>query len=131
MALSSKAVTGTDGPGDVPAPSSRFEEYLPALQAALAKATEITQRLPIGSDLKFHRSLSKDLAKELDISTERLLKLANDLANLPGTSKVHGKGKQKVSIKEADGIEEDFERHLQETLDKLLERAVSGAIYEE
>ena len=113
---------------EIPHPSRNFAEYFPALQAALGAVTQDAQNLPEASDLAFHRSLDRKLGKELDATAARLVSLANGLAGLvEDKGKLNGKGKQRVAIDDADDLIEDFERHVQETLDRLLERAVSAS----
>ncbi len=114
-------------PQEVPDPSRNFGEYFPALQAALGAITQDAQNLPEASDLTFHRSLDRKLGKDLDATAARLVSLANGLAGLvEDKGKGNAKGKQRVTIDDADDLIEDFERHVQETLDRLLEKAVSG-----
>jgi hypothetical protein len=72
--------------------------------------------------------LDRKLAKGLDATALRIVEIANRLAALvepTEKAKANGKGKQRLVIEDADDLVEDFEQHVQETLDRLLERAVS------
>ncbi|KAA1473827.1 hypothetical protein DENSPDRAFT_780589 [Dentipellis sp. KUC8613] len=97
-----------------------FDDYNTRLQAAALTATRNSAGLP--SDLGFHRSVDRDLAKGLDTCSDRILNITNKLLGLTataGTSKGKGKGK----LEDQDDFMDRFESLIVESMDQLLERA--------
>ena len=105
--------------------SAQFDEYNARVQAATLKTTKHAAGLP--SDLAFHRSVDKGLAKELDVCSERVLSVMNKLLALSSTGGSSNALKEKFRAKmeDEDDLVDNFESSVVEAMDQLLERAVS------
>ena len=100
-----------------------FNDYNTELQGAALKATRNAVFLP--ADLAFYRSIDRGIAKNLDASSSRVLSLANRLLDLVSTAesaKSNYKGKGRL---EHDDITDNFRSSIVDSMDQLLERAVS------
>lgn len=101
-----------------------FEEYNAQLQTAVLKATR--NAVGLTADLSFYRSLDRGLAKEADKSSSRVLSLANrllDFASKGSNSTSRSKGKAR--LEDDDDVTDNFRSLVVDTMDQLLERAVS------
>lgn len=117
MASSSSSSSGLTKDG--------FNDYNAGLQAAALKATKHSAGLP--SDVAFYKSIDKDFANNLDACSDRALSLVNRLLSLASTadSSRSGKGKGKARLEDQDDLVDRFESTIVESMDQLLERAVS------
>lgn len=116
--------------------------YFPLLQSTLQKATRLANALPAADDIAFHKSFDRSLAKELEVTSQRLLSIAGSLVDLVSDdSSKEGLAKSRFStttsarekavaecrkrrklVDEDDAIHE-FDSQVQESLDALLEQA--------
>lgn len=103
-----------------------FNDYSAGLQAVALKATKHSAGLP--SDVAFYKSIDRDLANNLDTCSDKALSLLNRLLNLASTadSAKSAKGKSKARLEEQDDLVDRFESTIVESMDQLLERAVSA-----
>ncbi|KAI0030263.1 ribonuclease H-like domain-containing protein [Vararia minispora EC-137] len=92
-----------------------FDEYNGRLQAAALKATKNAASL--SEDLSFYRSIDRDIAKQLDACSEKVLALTNSLLSLASSAK------GKARLEHADDLTDLFESVVVETMDRLLEGA--------
>jgi exosome complex exonuclease RRP6 len=100
-----------------------FDNYNTQLQTAALKATRNAAVLPV--DLGFYRSMDRELAKEVDACSSRVLSLANRLLDLVSTGDTSlSKLKGKAAV-EHDDVVDSFRSSVVDAMDRLLERAVS------
>lgn len=102
-----------------------FNDYNAGLQAAALKATKHSAGLP--SDVAFYKSINKDFSNNLDACSDKALSLVNRLLFLASTadSTKSAKGKGKARLEDQDDLVDRFESIIVESMDQLLERAVS------
>ena len=105
-----------------PSPTSEFGDYLPRVTKDLDDVTTHAAALPGKSDLSFHRTLDRKLAKELDEASDRILKLTGDLLELLDTGK---SGKKRRWLEDEEDVKHSYKRGVVEVVDALLEDAVS------
>lgn len=105
--------------------SASFNDYNAQLQGSALKATRAALGLP--ADIPFHRSVHPDFAKELDQCSARVLSITNKLLNLASTSNssASARGKGKARLESQDDVADHFHSFVVDTMDQLLERAVS------
>lgn len=103
---------------------ANFEDYNSQLQASVLKATRNAAYLP--HDLNFYRSMDKGLAKEVDTCSSRVLTLANRLLDLASTGDSSASKAKERAVLAYDDITDNFRSSVVDSMDKLLERAVSG-----
>lgn len=139
--MSAERSIATDGNAAAASSSVDIATLFPALQAALARPTQHVNDFPDGDDLKMHRTMDRKLAKRLDATTGRVLRLASRLVDLvapepsvrvpegrqgdvaaPAFATVGLNNKRKRLQDEDDAVHE-FEDQVVEVLDSLLERA--------
>jgi exosome complex exonuclease RRP6 len=97
-----------------------FDAYNGRLQASALKATKAAAGFP--EDITFHRSIDRDLAKQLDSCSAKVLELTNSLLVL-ASSASSSKGKGKTKLEDPDDLTDLFESVVVETMDRLLEGA--------
>lgn len=112
-------------PGSSSISSASFNDYNAQLQGSALKATRAALGLP--ADIPFHRSVHPDFAKELDQCSARVLTITNKLLNLASTSNssASARGKGKARLESQDDVADHFHSFVVDTMDQLLERAVS------
>lgn len=108
-----------------PSPTSEFADYLPRVTKDLDDVTTHAAGLPGKSDLSFHRTLDRKLAKELDEASDRILKLTGDLLELLDTGK---NGKKRRWLEDEEDVKHGYKRGVVEVVDALLEDAVSTRV---
>lgn len=121
-----------------PAPLEDLTGYLAYLQSKLQPPTRTAAQLPGPSDLSFHRSLDKSLAKELESAKETVLSTVNQLVESinggAGSARKSAKGLGKSRAGNGSGqdgkifledlVDADaFSRSLGDVVDSLLENA--------
>ncbi len=103
--------------------SSGFDEYNSKLQGTALKATRLAASLPL--DLAFHRTMGKDVAREIDTCSTRVMSLANQLLNLASTAEGSAsKGKKRARLEAEDDVVDDFQALVADVMDRLLENTV-------
>jgi exosome complex exonuclease RRP6 len=106
-------------------PSSQFDEYATQIQGAALNSTRHAVGLP--HDLAFHRSIDSELAKGLDVFSARVLSITSRLLHLSSTVDVaNGGGKGKNKLESQDDVMDSFHSLVVDSMDQMLERAVSG-----
>lgn len=105
----------------VPSPTNQFDEYLPLVTQDLDRVTTHAAGLPGKSDLAFHRTLDRTLAKELDEASDRILRMTRDLLDLVD----RGKNPKRRKMEDEDDVVEGYKRGVVDSVDALLEDAVS------
>ncbi|KAH9933267.1 ribonuclease H-like domain-containing protein [Amylocystis lapponica] len=100
-----------------------FNEYNTALQGAALKATKHAAAIP--SDIAFHRSVDRRVAREADAAAARVLALANRLLTLVSTADVteSARRKGKARLEGPDDVVDSFHALVVDSMDQLLERA--------
>lgn len=120
-ALKTLAELDLPAPMTVPSPTMQFDEYLPQVTQDLDRVTTHAAALPGKSDLAFHRTLDRKLAKELDEASERILALTRDLLDLVDRKK----NSKRRRMDDEDDVVEGYKRGVVDSVDSLLEDAVS------
>lgn len=105
-----------------PINSNSFDEFNTNVQAAALKATKSAVQIP--SDVAWHRSMDSEFAKDLDEFSTRVLTLTNKLLTLASTGDPHGRS---TRLESRDDVLDGFESLVVDSVDHLLERAVSFA----
>lgn len=122
-----------------------FGTFLPVVTEALERLTASASVLPSGSDLSFHRTMNRALAKELDSSSRRVLTMTENLLKMveagqeemKGKSGSKGKGKQverngvngikaRRKLEDEEDVVDGYKRGVIGVVDGLLEDAVSS-----
>lgn len=95
------------------------------LTRALEAATTAADLFPDKSDLSFHRTLDRKFAKELDLTSKRLLSLTDRLAEMAMDAHP-SKGKRAVprrKLEDEDTVVESFRSGVVSVVDRVLEDA--------
>ncbi|KAI0060351.1 hypothetical protein BV25DRAFT_1917713 [Artomyces pyxidatus] len=106
-----------------PLEKHEFDAYNIKLQAAALKPTRLAAGLP--SDLSYHRSVDRSVAKELDACSDKVLAITNRLLSLASSAETSksSKGKEKAKLEDQDDFLDRFQSLVVESMDQLLERA--------
>lgn len=106
---------------------SNFEDYNLKLQTSILNPTKHAFALP--ADIQFHKSIDSDLAEEIEACSTKALSITNKLLALVmnSTTNLSGKGRPRLVV-DQDDVVDDFDSVLVDTMDQLLERAVSGIL---
>lgn len=105
-----------------PDPFTSTLSYLQNLQERVQPLTQAAARLPNPSDLSFHRSLDKQLTKDLEETKNELISTIQSLLSCAGPSRrAENEDEKKLSIDDLVDANA-FERNLGDTIDTLLER---------
>ena len=115
-------------PSGSSSPTADFEAYNNELQSKALTATRLAAALP--SDIGFHRSTDADFARALDVCSEKVLLIANELLLFAAASRngVSSRSKGKAKLTTQDDVVDGFQSLVVDVLDTLLERAVSSFI---
>ena len=62
--------------------SESFTAFQAELRSAILASTKLATNLPVPADIGYHRTLSRQYAKQSDVASARLLKLADKLLTL-------------------------------------------------
>ena len=113
----------------VPSPTADFATFLPHITSALDALTTHAASLPGRSDLAFHRTLDRKFAKELDVTSARVLGMTERLLALveEGKGKVAGRRK----LKDEEDVVDGYRRGVSGVVDGLLEDAVGSISIDE
>lgn len=105
---------------------SSFDEYNAQLQELALKATKHAALLP--PDLAFHRSMGKDIARDIDSCSSRVLTMANQLLDLISATEgsKSSKGKERARLENEDDVVDDFQSMVVGAVDRILENAVGN-----
>ncbi|KAI9510150.1 ribonuclease H-like domain-containing protein [Russula earlei] len=111
------------GSSQTPLTKSEFDAYYSQLQESALKATKHAAGLP--ADLGFHRSVDSDLARTLEICSNRVVAITNSLLGLASTieSSKSSKGKGKARMQDEDDFLDRFGTLIVEPMDQLFECA--------
>jgi exosome complex exonuclease RRP6 len=101
-----------------------FEAYNVQLQTAILNPTKHAFSLP--TDLAFHRSIDRDLAKELDLCSSKVMAITNNLLAFTATGNMKGKGKARL-LETQEDVVDNFHSMVVDDMEQLLERTVSQA----
>lgn len=106
MSATNNGTTGSENGSSshVPDPATELGRYLATLQGALQPPTRSAASLPQPSDIGFHRSIDKDVARSLDETTQQLAGMIDRIATW--TAK-QTSGKSKQSSTTANAAEGD------------------------
>lgn len=137
---SDKMLDSTNTPGAGPSrprsshplPSTDFSAFLAQTTKSLDTVTTQAAGLPGKSDLNFHRTLDRKLAKDLQEASTRVLAVAERLLSHLDRSGQSSKGKEVARVGPArsrlldlEDVTEMYRRNIVGTVDSLLEDAVS------
>lgn len=105
----------------IPDPSTSTLSYLQHLQSRVHPLTQAAAQIPNPSDLSFHRSLDKQLTKDLNETKNELVSTIQSLLSCIDTAFGQQEDGKKVNV---DNLVDAnaFERNLGDTIDTLLER---------
>ena len=106
---------------------SNFEDYNLKLQASILNPTKHAFALP--TDIKFHKSIDRGFAEEIEACSTKVLSITNKLLTLAtsSTANLGGKGKARL-IADQDDVVDDFDSVVVDVMDQLLERVVSETL---
>ena len=108
-------------------PITDFPAYLSHVTTTLDRVTTHAADLPGKSDLAFHRTLDRKLAKDIDDASVRVLGLAERILRLVHEPHTGGQGKLRRRMEDEDDVQDGYRRGVVEVVDSLLEDAVSIA----
>lgn len=106
--------------------SPDFETYNNELQSKALNATRLAASLP--SDLAFYRSTDAEFSHALDVCSEKVLRITNQLLSLTSENTSSSKSKGKAKLKNQDDVVDSFQTIVIDIVDSLLENAVSSHI---
>lgn len=110
----------------VPSPISEFSQYQDLLKKTIISAAQNATALPAKNDLSFERTLDRQLAKDLDTCSDRILSVTGRLLSLIGgtatSSSRTGKGKS-GALKQED-LTDGYHSTVVDALDSLYENIV-------
>ena len=98
-----------------------FDDHNSRLQALALKACKHAASLPL--DLAFHRTMGKDLSREIDTCSSRVLSLTNQLLDLASTTE-SSRAKKRARLEAEDDVVDDFKSLIVDVMDRLLENTV-------
>lgn len=109
--------------------SATDSDFLVSLQKHLSATTALAAALPRAQDVSFHRSVDAKVATRLDEASGRVWTVLQGLLGLVDGLKESESGgtKGKKRKRDEDGLVDDFARTIGDTVDTLLERAVSSS----
>jgi exosome complex exonuclease RRP6 len=101
-------------------PDATFDEFLNKWTRHLDALTTHAAALPDKSDLAFLRTMDRDLAKTLDETSGRVLRMTSDLLELVES----GSTNKRRRIESEDDVIEGYRRRVVDSNNALLEDAV-------
>ena len=100
-----------------------FDDHNSRLQSLALKACKHAASLPL--DLAFHRTMGKDLSREIDTCSSRVLSLTNQLLDLASTTESStSRAKKRARLEAEDDVVDDFKSLIVDVMDRLLENTV-------